>query len=490
MQKRNGIFVPVVCFFVTVLLIMGSQGTQAMAADQTVTPPEPLLPIPTARQLTWQRHEMALFIHFTVNTFTDKEWGDGTEDPVIFNPKDLDVDQWVRVAKQNGFQRVILTAKHHDGFCLWPSQYTDHSVKSSPWRNGKGDVVGALAEACQKAGIELGLYLSPWDRHEPVYGDERLYNEYYLAQLRELLTNYGPVREVWFDGAKGPNAKDMDYHFDAFWSLVRQLQPDAVMFSDEGPDVRWIGNERGIAGETNWSMLDRSRVAIGKADQGYLNQGDINGTDWVPGESDVSIRPGWFWHADEHPKTVAQLMDIFYKSVGRNSLLLLNVPPNNRGLFSAEDVRRLQEFTKAREAVFATDYAASGTASASQVRGGSDRYDAGQVLDGNPDTYWCTDDGTSTGSVSIDLGGTEQINVIRIQEPIQFGQRVKKYHVDAWQDGEWKLVSEGTTIGYKKLARITPVRTSRVRVVIDDARACPLISEIGLHYDPENYLGK
>jgi len=430
---------------------------------------------------------MAMFIHFTVNTFTDKEWGDGTEDPAIFTPGDLDVRQWVRVAKENGFKRVILTAKHHDGFCLWPSKYTDHSVKNSPWRDGNGDVVGALADACRDAGIELGLYLSPWDRHEPVYGDERLYNEYYLAQLRELLTHYGPVREVWFDGAKGPNAKNMEYHFDAFWSLVRQLQPGAVMFSDEGPDVRWIGNERGIAGETNWSMMDRSRVSIGKADQEYLNQGDVNGTDWVPGESDVSIRPGWFWHADEHPKTVAQLMDIYYKSVGRNSLLLLNVPPNDRGLFSDEDVNRLQEFTQAREAVFATDFAASGTATASEVRGGSERFAARNVLDGDPDTYWCTDDETTSGTVILDLGNPVQFNVIRLQEPVQFGQRVKKYHLDVWQNGDWKQVSAGTTIGYKKLDRITPVRASRVRVVIDDARACPLLNEIGVHFDPENY---
>ncbi|HKJ69681.1 MAG TPA: alpha-L-fucosidase [bacterium] len=454
---------------------------------QSVAPPEPLMPIPSARQLDWQTDELAMFIHFTVNTFTDKEWGDGTERPEIFNPVDLDADQWVRVARENGFKRVILTAKHHDGFCLWPSKYTDHSVERSPWREGTGDVVGALAEACQRHGIKLGLYLSPWDRHEPTYGDERLYNQYYLAQLRELLTNYGPIYEVWFDGAKGEDAKDMDYHFDTWWSLVRQLQPRAVMFSDEGPDVRWIGNERGIAGQPCWSMMDRDRVTIGRADQEYLNHGDMQGPDWVPGESDVSIRPGWFWHPDEQPKSVAELMEIYYKSVGRNTVLLLNVPPDDSGLIPSTDVQRLRAFTEARNAVFQKDFTQGSNVAANQVRGESPVFDAEKTIDSDPETYWATDDQITSGTITVDLGNLRRFNVVRIQAPIQFGQRVRRYHIEVMETGKWRTVHQGTTIGYKRLATFETVASAQVRVVIDDARACPLISEIGIHYDPESY---
>jgi alpha-L-fucosidase len=283
------------------LLILVSMIIAGEARAQT-PPPAPLLPIPTARQLDWQYDEMRLFLHFGVNTFTDREWGTGEEDPSEFDLEHVDATQWVGVAKAMGFGAVILTAKHHDGFALWPSRYTDHSVRSSPWRDGNGDVVRALADAARGEDVKVGLYLSPWDRHEPSYGDEHAYNTFYMGQLRELLTQYGPLAEVWFDGAKGEDAADMDYDFDAYWAMVRQLQPGAVIFSDEGPDVRWIGNEHGFAGETNWSTFDRSRVSVGAHGiQDYLNEGERGGPDWVAGECDTSIRPGWFWHADEEP---------------------------------------------------------------------------------------------------------------------------------------------------------------------------------------------
>jgi alpha-L-fucosidase len=317
--------------FVLLLFVLFVSNSSAQAAAK---PPLPLLPIPTARQMEWQRSELVMFLHFGVNTFTDREWGQGTESPAIFNPVKLDAQQWARAAKNGGFQTLILTAKHHDGFCLWPSRYTNHSVKSSPWRNGQGDVVAELSKACKKFGLKMGLYLSPWDRHEPSYGQGMAYNQHYLGQLYELLTHYGFIHEIWFDGAcgEGPNGKKQVYDFPVFWALVRQWQPEAVMFSDAGPDIRWIGNENGHAGETCWSMMDKSRVVIGGGDVAYLNSGDATGTDWIPGECDVSIRKGWFWHPDQKPKSVDELLDIYFKSVGRNGVLLLNIPPNRDGL--------------------------------------------------------------------------------------------------------------------------------------------------------------
>ncbi|UCC49161.1 MAG: alpha-L-fucosidase, partial [Gemmatimonadota bacterium] len=383
-----------------------------------------------------------------------------------------------------GFRTLILTAKHHDGFALWPSRYTDHSVHSSPWRGGDGDVVRALAEAVRAEGLKLGVYLSPWDMHEPTYGDEVSYNQFYLGQLRELLSNYGPVAEVWFDGAKGPDAADMDYDFAAYWALVRQLQPNAVIFSDEGPDVRWIGNEHGFAGETNWSMLDRSRVSVGVADSDYLNSGDPEGPDWVPGECDVSIRAGWFWHADQEPKTLEALLQIYFKSVGRNCVLLLNVPPNREGRLDPADVLRLNEFRAALDTIFARDIAAGKRAAASNVRGASQDYSPMQALDGDLNTYWATDDTVMSAWLEVDLDEAVPFNVVRIQEPIQLGQRVSAYRVQAEIESRWRTVHAGTTIGHKKLDQIETITASRVRLLIDRVRANPLIAEFGIHFDP------
>ncbi|MEZ4700474.1 MAG: alpha-L-fucosidase [Rhodothermales bacterium] len=454
------------------------------ARAQRVPPPEPVLPIPTARQLEWQEGGLRMFVHFGVNTFTDREWGDGTESPDLFQPAAFNARQWARVARETGFSTIILTAKHHDGFALWDSRYTLHDVASSSWLQGRGDVVGALSEAVRAEGLSMGLYLSPWDQHEPSYGDEAGYNAFYVAQLRELLTQYGPLKEVWFDGAKGENAKDMNYHFDAFWATVRQLQPAAVMFSDAGPDVRWIGNERGHAGETNWSTFDRSKVSIGALGiEKYLNEGDENGPDWVGGECDVSIRRGWFYHPDQEPKSVAELMDIFYKSAGRNCVLLLNIPPNRDGLLDEKDVRRLQEFKAARDAVFATDLAAGATATASNVRGGDDAFAPAQLFDRSQETFWATDDAVREASVEIVLPGARTFNVIRLQEPIHLGQRIGAYRVEAEVGGRWTTLVEGTTIGYQKLDRIEATTSSRLRVTVLDARGCPLLAGFGLYLD-------
>lgn len=410
---------------------------------------------PSATQLKYQRMETIGFIHFTVNTFTDKEWGDGTESPSIFNPTQLDANQWVQAAKSAGLKQLIITAKHHDGFCLWPSKYTEHSVKKSPWKNGKGDVVKELSEACRKAGLKFGIYLSPWDRHEPKYGTKD-YNQYYLNQLTELLTNYGEISEIWMDGAKGENAKDMEYDFPAFRALIRKLQPNALIFSDAGPDIRWIGNESGEAGETNWSTINADNVVIGKADQKYLNRGDSNGSEWVVGESDVSIRPGWFYHAseDDKVKSPQKLVDIYYKSVGRNSVLLLNLPPDRRGLIHENDVKILKEFKRILDETFKVDFA----------QGRKVKF-TGEAL---------------RRIFEVDLGSEKTFDRIMLQEPIEKGQSVAEFFVEALINNRWTKIAGGSTVGYKRLLEIEPVKAKAVRVIIKEMKFPTAISRIGL----------
>ncbi|HKK45731.1 MAG TPA: alpha-L-fucosidase, partial [Balneolaceae bacterium] len=337
---------------------------------------------PSPQQIAYQKKEKIAFIHFGMNTFTNKEWGKGDADPSLFNPTDLDADQWAKTLSENGFKTLILTAKHHDGFCLWPSDYTDYDIANSPFKNGNGDIVKEVSEACRKYNIDFGIYLSPWDRHEKSYGTAA-YNDFYANQLKELLTEYGKISEVWFDGAKGKNAKDMHYDFKRWWSIVRRMQPDAVIFSDKGPDVRWIGNENGFAGKTNWSTIDRSKITIGKAGQGdYLNSGEQGAPDWVTGECDVSIRPGWFYHPKENDqlKTVSELTNIYLKSVGRNGTLLLNIPPDKTGRIHPTDVRRLANFTDTLRTMFDHNLASSARVEASSS--GKD-YPASNIIDGN-----------------------------------------------------------------------------------------------------------
>ncbi|XP_057528034.1 alpha-L-fucosidase 1 [Amaranthus tricolor] len=451
-----------------------------------VPPPLPLLPIPTSNQLSWQLSEMSLFLHFGPNTFTDSEWGDGKADPSVFFPSNLDPKQWVNVAKSTGFKRVILTAKHHDGFCLWPSLFTDYSVKSSNWRNGYGDVVGELAEAAKEVGIQLGLYLSPWDRHEKCYGNTLKYNEFYLAQMTELLTRYGEINEVWLDGAKGEGEKDMEYFFDIWFDLIHQLQSKAVIFSDAGPDVRWVGDEAGVAGSTCWSSFNRSAAKIGGTDAQYSRGGDQHGHDWVPAECDVSVRPGWFWHASESPKSAITLLDIYYKSVGRNCLLLLNVPPNSSGLISDEDIKVLQEFSELRNSIFSNNLAKHAIVTASSTRGGRNSpFDASQVTEESIYTYWAPEKDQACWVLYIHLTQKMAFNVVLLREPIQLGQRVIVFHLDIMKDTlEWQNICNGTTIGYKRLLQFPRVESQYMRLVIEKARGDPLISFVGVHMDP------
>ncbi|CAL5087274.1 unnamed protein product [Urochloa decumbens] len=467
------------------LLISTSDAWRPTATPAT-PPPLPVLPIPSSSQLKWQRREVIMFFHFGMNTFTDSEWGTGTEDPSLFRPAALNATQWMDAARAAGASLVILVAKHHDGFCLWPSAYTAHSVRASPWRAGRGDVVAEFVAAARSRGLDAGLYLSPWDRHDVRYGQEVAYNEYYEAQLHELLTGYGSVSEIWFDGAKGKNATNMTYHFQEWFQTVKQLQRSINIFSDDGPDVRWVGDEKGYAGTTCWSAVNRSAITIGEAGiEKYLNEGDPRGRDWVPPECDVSIRTGWFWHANETAKPLAQLLEIYYNSVGRNCVLLLNAPPNTTGVVEDADVARLREFGQAVETIFGTDLAAGSVARASSERGGG--FEACNVLDGRDDTYWAPteEDGRRNG-YWIELrrpaaGRPFEFNVVRIQEHVALGQRVERHAV--YVDGA--PVANGTTVGHKRLHRLPrPVAGRKVRVWITARRGPPLLSAVGLHHDP------
>jgi len=473
---------PKICIVLVPLLLIG-------CVEARTAPPQALSPAPSRPHLAWQRGELTMFLHFGVNTFTDREWGEGTEDPKIFDPTKLDARQWAAAAKAGGFKMAILTAKHHDGFCLWPSKYTEHSVKNSPWKNGKGDVVREFVDAFRAEGIKVGLYLSPWDRQEKTYGDSPKYNDHYVNQLTELLTNYGPISEVWFDGAcgEGPNGKKQVYDFPRFFATVRKLQPDALMFSDAGPDIRWIGNEAGTAGDPNWSTVDdKVWVAPGKSADGvrdpiqFLQHGNQGGVVWRPGECDVSIRPGWFWHRkeDEKVRSVDNLMDLYFKSVGRNSLLLLNVPPNSDGLLSEGDVKRLAEFKAKRDEVFKTNLAKATRIVVSNTRA---KFTALNALDDNPDTYWATDDGVTRASLEIDLGRPTRFSIAAIQENIALGQRIAGYRIECLYGNTWQTISCGTTIGYKKLDRFPTVEAQRVRLVIEQSLAAPTIASFALY---------
>ncbi len=429
-------------------------------------------PCPSTSQVRWQRGELSLFVHFTVNTYTGREWGDGTESPSIFNPTDFDADQWAAAARDAGASHMILTAKHHDGFCLWPSAYTDHSVKASPWRNGQGDVVREFSDACRRHGLGVGLYLSPWDRHERTYGDSPAYNRFYLNQLQELLTQYGELTEIWFDGAcgEGLNGRRQVYDWEAIFDTCRRLQPQAMTFGDGGTTVRWNGNERGIAGDPNWSIVDSAVVRF-PGDAGntqandaraastiihhHLQHGNADGSVWRVAESNVSIRPGWFYHAHEDGavRCIQNLVELWFASVGRNSHLLLNIPPTPAGLFHETDVARLRALGDFRRQLVATDLAADGRV----VR--------------RDDKTW-----------ELQLPEVREFDVVSLAEPIELGQRVAAYRIYILDEhDQWQWLTEAHTIGCRKLDRSSLVRAKALRIEVTRSRATPLLSEIALH---------
>jgi len=467
------------------------------AADPTG--PAPYGPIPAERQLRWHEMEFYGFLHFTVNTFTDREWGNGDESEKVFNPSAFDADQIVGVAKEAGMKGLILTCKHHDGFCLWPSQYTEHSVKNSPWKNGTGDVVKEISEACRKQGMRFGVYLSPWDRNHKDYARPE-YITYYRNQLRELLSNYGEIFTVWFDGANGGDgyysgAKETRridnrtyYDWPNTWKIVREMMPMAVMFSDAGPDTRWVGNESGKAGDTCWATLDLKKAGRypGGTSEGNFN-GERPGTAWVPAECDVSIRPGWFYHAaeDSKVKTPAQLLDIYYNSVGHGACLNLNLPPDRRGRIHESDLKSLKEFRRILDETFAKNLVADAVLTAGNARRGeAKQFAPANLLDGKRSTYWTTDDGTTSTEIVFEMARPVTFNVVDLREFLPLGQRIEAFAIDQWKDSNWQEFAKGTSIGNRRLLQVSPVTSNKVRLRITKAAACPALSEFGLYAEP------
>jgi alpha-L-fucosidase len=466
-----------------------------VAQPKKILAPAPVMPLPSAAQLQWHEMEMNAFVHFSINSFTDKEWGFGDESPELFNPTHCDPRQWTKVLKETGFKGLILTCKHHDGFCLWPSKYTDHSIKNSPYKAGKGDLVKEVSEAARASGLKFGIYLSPWDRNRADYGTPA-YITYYRKQLKELLHNYGPVFEMWFDGANGGDgyyggAREMRringktyYGWPTTLELVRKLAPDIIFFSDAGPGVRWVGNEQGAAGETNWNTISIDTLYAGKAGiESLLNSGSPDGKNWVPAETDVSIRPGWFYHAKEDSlvKSPQQLFDIYLSSVGRGSTLLLNIPPDTRGLFHEADVKALKDFAALLKKELGTNLAAGAKVKASNTRGSQQQFSAANLTDGNKNTYWATDDNITKANVEIQLRKKVLVKYILLQEYIKLGQRVQSFTVEAWKDNAWQQVANATTIGYKRILEIDPVETDKIRINITASKASPVLSAIEVY---------
>lgn len=453
-------------------------------------------PVPTENQLRWQEMEYYAFIHFSINTYTDMAWGKGDEDPKLFNPTKLDCRKWARICKEAGMTGIIFTAKHHSGFCLWPSAYTDYSVKNVPWRNGQADIVKELADACKEYGLKFGVYLSPWDRNHAEYG-KPAYITYFRNQLRELLSNYGEIFEVWYDGANGGSGyygganetRKIDaktyYDWPNTYKLVRELQPNIVIWNDGGDraDLRWVGTEAGYVGETNWSLLN----AKGDVPEEMLRHGVENGDSWVPGEVNTSIRPEWFYHEreDKKVKTLPQLMDTYYHSIGRNGTLLLNFPIMPNGLIHEKDEKAALEFAQAVKEAFALNLVEKARAKASNVRGRNAKYQANKAIDADKETYWATDDGVNQAALTIRFAKPTSFNRFLVQEYIRLGQRVKAFTVEALVDGVWKELAKETTIGYKRILRFPTVEATQLRFTITDAKSCPLISNIGVYNAPQ-----
>ncbi len=474
--------------FFAILLVYKS----LLAQDEKILPPAPVYPLPSANQLMWADMETNAFVHFNINTFTDKEWGYGDESPALFNPSNTDANQWAKTLKETGFKQLILTCKHHDGFCLWPTKYTDRSIRQSPYKNGNGDIVREARDAAKKYGLKFGVYLSPWDRNRADYGTPA-YITYYRNQLKELFTQYGPVFEMWFDGANGGDgyyggAKEKRtingatyYDWPTTLNLVRKMEPNILFFSDAGPGVRWVGNEEGVAGETNWNNINADSIYAGKQGiEKLLNSGEEAGNKWVPAEVDVSIRPGWFYHAKEDSmvKPPEKLFEIYLTSVGRGSTLLLNVPPDRTGRFHANDVKTLYGFKALLKKELGHNFAAHAIVTADSYRGKQKQFAAANITDNNKETYWATDDNINTGSIEIKLAKPTTVKYILLQEYIKLGQRVQSFNVNIWKDGKWQTAATATTIGHKRILKIAPVVTSKIKVSITASKACPLISNI------------
>jgi len=482
----------------------------SLAQVSLAEPPQPYGPTPSERQLKWHETERFALIHFGLNTYTDREWGYGSEDPTLFNPAAQNADQVVATLQRSGMRGVILVAKHHDGFCLWPTQTTAHNISKSPWHGGRGDLVREYADAAKKHGLRFGVYCSPWDRNNAAYGTPA-YLPIYQAQLRELLTNYGTLFEVWFDGANGGDGyyggarekRGIDrftyYDWPNTWDIVRKLQPGACIFGDVGPDCRWVGNENGHAAAECWATFtpkgktDPSRPANGdNLNDKESPAGHRDGTAWMPPECDVPLRKGWFWHPNEDAtvRTPTQLLDIYFSSVGKSGCMNLGVAPNRDGCVCEADIRSLEAFGGILRTLFSVNYAAHAAASADRVRawqpepGRTNPYAPANATDGDRYTYWATDDGVTNATLTLTLPAVAEFNVVRLRENIRLGQRIDAFEIDVWQDGDWKEYAAGQSIGACRLIRGTKVGTDKVRLRILRASACPCISDFGLFVTP------
>ena len=451
-------------------------------------------PIPSDRQKIWQEMEYYAFIHFNMNTFTNKEWGYGDESPSTFNPTSLDTDQWAEVIKNSGMKGIIITAKHHDGFSLWPSNYTSHSVKNSPWKNGEGDLIKDLEKSCRKFGLKLGIYLSPWDRNHPDYGTKK-YISYFRNQLTELLTNYGEIFEVWFDGANGGSGfyggtneirkvdKKTYYDWENTHKIIRELQPNAVIFSDAGPDIRWVGNEKGYANKTTWSNIYKDSVYGGMPDYYKFSSGQENGSHFIPTETDVSIRPGWYYHPEEDDKvkSLEKLIDIYFNSVGLNSSLLLNIPVDTRGLIHENDTKRLYELNNYIRNTFSNNFLME-----SKMYFNDISHPINKLIDNKISTMFPFK--TKLNNViEISLNENKIVDIFKISENINLGQRVKKFRLEALVNDIWVTIEEGNTIGSKRLIKFDPIEIKKLKFTIIDSKDIPMISEIGIYksYEPK-----
>ncbi len=457
------------------LLIMLMSSVNIYAADL----PKPVEPLPNDRQIEWYHREQMGFIHFGMNTFYNVEWGDGKGDPARFNPTKLDATQWVKTFKDAGFTTILLVAKHHDGFCYWPSAYTTYDVESSPWKSGKGDLVREVSDACKAEGIKLGIYLSPWDRHEKTYGTDA-YNDYFDNQLKELLTNYGPVWEVWFDGA-GEAAGTYDW--ERWEKTIHSLQPNCAIWGTKTAykqaEIRWIGNEAGSAGDPCWSTIDRSMIQI--EDGRSLNNGQVNGSAFVPGETNTSIRPGWFYHPSENGmvKSVDTLGELYFNSVGRNSVMLLNIPPDSSGLMYSTDVNNVLGMHNKIEKIFSTNLAEDSVVTASDTR--DPEFSPQNLVDNKEDTVYASSDGVTNPTIEFKLNGNKTFDTVAVQEVIKLGERVTSWALDAYYNNQWNTLVTKQTIGYKWIERFKPVTASAVRLRITGAKACPVLHSFGIY---------
>ncbi len=443
-------------------------------------------PLPSQTQLAYLEDELAAFIHFGPNTFYDQEWGTGQEDPERFNPTRLDAREWVRVLKETGFKKLILVVKHHDGFVLYPTAHTDYSVKASPWRNGEGDLLLEVSQAATEFDMDMGVYLSPWDAHSPLYHVEREadYNAYYLAQLKEILSNPaygngGKFAEVWMDGARGEGAQKVNYEFEKWFETIRELQGDCLIFSTEGTSIRWIGNERGYAGDPLWQKVNSDKLGT-EAELDYLQHGDPSGTIFSIGEADVSIRPGWFYHEDQDSKSLEELVEIYFHSVGRGTPLLLNIPPNQDGLFDAKDIERLYEFAAYRNELYKEDLALGAEVFGPAL---SADFACHHMTDGLETSSWASDVGLPI-QLELDLGSPKTFDVIELREDLKLGQRIAAFHVQVEMDGVWQEFGTGFTVGHKRLLRGPLVEAQKVRVMITEAQSKPVLTKISLYKTP------